>query len=179
MNTSRVSRLLVALLVFVLGCPVTAAQARNVIDRSSEYSFYASLASFALISGPPLFLSGKLAEASRSSDPGKNPQCKQQPCRAEPLPDMEVKEISDTEDGDRQVILAVPDTPEYTVTLAWVPPADHHDVHDPTTAFTVGQMISFQPSPQASGWLLQDATGTALAFVPVPDLAEGTHTALF
>jgi len=41
------------------------------------------------------------------------------------------------------------------------------------------QQLSFKPSLQASGWLLQDNSGTALAFIPTNSNATKNHSALF
>jgi len=127
-----------------------------------------------VVAAPFVFVSEgaqKLADASTGSNP-TGPKSRRS--AGDNIPEMEVKEIGEDENGDLRVHLQRPDTPEHTIALTW---RGHEDT--PAAGFREGALIAFQPSPQTSGWLLRDDTGTALGFIPVADSAAEQHSTLF
>jgi len=160
-----------------LACALTlapAAHAGEDLNSSEGFFLSSTLIVAALVSAPFVLASegvGSLARASTRSDP----QAPKSRRSAEGnIPDMEIKEVDEDENGGRRVHLQAPDNPEHTITLIWQQREDN-----PTSGFREGARIAFQPSPQASGWLLRDDTGTALSFIPVAGNAAENHSALF
>lgn len=81
---------------------------------------------------------------------------------AVPLPPMEVKQVTTTATGERQVQLQVPEKADQTATLQW--PAI--DGEDPVAGFVVGQQVRFDPTDAGAGWTVKNSDGKALAYVP-------------
>jgi len=90
------------------------------------------------------------------------------------IPDMEVKEVGEDEEGNPQVKLQDPNNPRNYAVLSW---PKHRN--NPAMRFQQDQLIAFKPSDQGSGWLLQDNNGIALAFIPLAHNLAENHRALF
>jgi len=160
-----------ALLACALATTIPAAPiyAREM-NSSEAYLFISGLVSVAIVFSP-VAISEKMHDLStRSSDCN----CSSRRSAADSVPDMEVKQIVQDEGGIARVRLQAPDNPDIFATLSWPGQQDN-----PAAGFREGHMVSFQPSPQASGWLLRDEAGTALAFVPVEGMMRENHLSVF
>lgn len=83
------------------------------------------------------------------------------------LPPMQVTAVRTTAGGGREVeLVAHRDGKDETSVLRWP-----HRNDDPAAAFHVGQTVTFKPSTEGGGWMLQDEAGTQLAFVPTVEAA--------
>jgi len=172
-NLPKLTALVCAL---ALAVPVVPAAHAGEGVNSSEASVLMTSSLVSMVVAAPFVLVSEGAEKLANASAGSNRQSSGKSRRSadDTLPEMEVKEVGADENGDPRVHLQVPDTPEHTVTLTWPQRED-----SPAAGFREGQRIAFQPSPQASGWLLRDDTGTTLGFIPVADSAAEQHSALF
>jgi len=109
----------------------------------------------------------------RSSDIYDNHKQKRR-AATKPIPDMEVKTIDEDENGNPQVRLQDANNPAHFIILTWINRKDN-----PIEELEIGQRIHFQPSPQRSGWLVQDTTGKNYAFIAATDPEVDNHSALF
>jgi len=151
-----------------LATQVIPAQAGENMNRSDRSMLMATFA-VSLVIVSPVLLSMWASADTQQPDGAKSRRNAD-----DKLPDMEVKQVNEDDNGNPRVYLQVPNHPEQNIRLIW-----QKSTHNPTAAFREGSMISFKPSPQGSGWLLHDGSGAALAFVPVEDNASANHSALF
>jgi len=154
--------------VLVLLMPSAPIRAEGM-NTSEGYLFFSTLASAAVVFSPVL-MSEKLHDLSTRTD------CDCPPPRrnaADNVPPMEVKDVGLDENDIARVHLQAPDNPEMSATLTL---SGREAI---AAGFREGHLVSFHPSPQASGWLLRDDTGTWLAFVPTEGAARENHAALF
>jgi len=163
---SKNALLACALMMLMPSAPIHADEINN-----SQASVFISTLVSATIVFSPVIISEKLHDQSMRSDcdcpqPRRN--------AAGEVPDMEVKAVGQDENGAARVYLQAPDAPEVFATLVWPAQTTH-----PAAGFRAGQMVSFQPSAQRAGWMLRDAAGQALAFVPTEGAARELHAALF
>jgi len=162
--------------VLALAVPVipSLTHAGEGIDSSGMASMMISLAPSVIVSAPLSAVSWSLGKLHDASSASKHHSQKSRRSADDRLPDMEVKEVGTDEHGAPRVQLAVPGQPDHTITLIWPAREDN-----PAAGFQQGTLVSFQPSPLASGWLLRDDTGTALAFLPLTENASEAHSTLF
>jgi len=157
-----------------LAVPVVPAHAGEDVNSSEFYAVSTSVAVSLIVASPFLLASQGVQKLQEASAGSNHHRPKSRHSADDDIPDMNVKEVDRDENGDPRVHLEVPDNPEHTITLIW-----HGREDNPAAGFREGARIAFQPSPQASGWLLRDDTGTALGFIPVLDNAAENHSALF
>jgi len=165
---------LACVLALALAVPVLPAHAGEDLNSSEGSMLMSSLLVAVSVSAPFALVSESVGSLAGSTGSNRQGPAKARRSADDTIPDMDVKAVGEDEHGDLRVHLQVPDTPEHTITLTWQQRGDN-----PAASFREGQRIAFQPSPQASGWLLRDDTGTALAFIPVQDSAAENHSALF
>ncbi|UAU34154.1 hypothetical protein [Xanthomonas campestris] len=93
--------------------------------------------------------------------------------RAGTVAPMRVEAVETLPDGARQVRLQDPQQADNAALLRWQARQD-----DPAAGFHVGQMVSFQPTPAGSGWLVHAPQGEPLAFLPTDEAAasNSSHT---
>ncbi|MCL7714917.1 hypothetical protein [Stenotrophomonas mori] len=154
--------------------PTGAARASDHdLNGGSRASVLISGYSAVMVVSGPLFLSaaGARGAADLSSDSRERRDERARRIGAGPLPDMRVNSVATADDGGRRVTLEDPQNAENTATLQWPKRED-----DPAAGFSEGAMVAFQPSPQGSGWMVRDDTGTALAFVPTIQTADESRT---
>ena len=107
-----------------------------------------------------LSMSASTAISDSSARPDRKPH-------ADTLPPMEVTAVRTTAAGEREVeLVAHQDGKDETSVLRWPRRED-----DPAAAFRVGQTVTFKPSTEGGGWMVQDDAGAQLAFVPTVETA--------
>jgi len=151
----------------LLTTTMLSAQAGENMNSSDRGMLIATVVASVVISSP-FILSYYLSDDRPAAQP------KSRRSANDKLPDMEVKKVDEDENGNPRVYLEVPQHPEQNITLAW-----HKGEQNPAAAFREGSLIHLQPSPGASGWLMRDSNGAALAFVPLDSNAAENHSALF
>jgi len=184
---STISRLIVMLLACVLAFPISMAQAgkSNGSGRMDDFQssvFMTSVISAAILVMPVVFSKEGVEESIKASSKGsadsKAQRC-EKPCCGQVLPEMEVQQIGYDDKGQRQVVFALADNPQQSLTLLWLLPDLDKTLPDPAGGFAIGQKVRFQPSTQLSGCLLQDESGEALAFVPAANAVHSTYSESF
>ncbi|WP_153242493.1 hypothetical protein [Frateuria defendens] len=141
-------------------------------DSSNMNASDRSVLAGSLVVSLPLFLmSASMAKLSHSS-----PAAGKDRGKAGPLPDMRVNAVRTREDGGREVELISADASgkEDANHLVWGKRKD-----DPAVGFRVGETISFHPSPNGAGWMIKDARGAELTFVPTAKVASQTDSKLW
>jgi len=171
----KILRLIVILLSCVVVFPISVAQAgrpklSQPLDDFSSSVLMTSLISAAILVMPVAFSKEAIDDSSKASTESKAKRC-EKPCCGQPLPEMEVQHIGYDDKGQRQVVFAVADNPQQSLTLLWLLPGYDKNLPDLAAGFAVGQKVRFQPSTQFSGCLLQDESGAPLAFVPAANTA--------
>ena len=152
---SYVSLALVCSLGVALSLP--RAHAGEPMDPSERSVLYLSVG---LATPLMLSMSAGTALSYTSAQAGRPP-------RAATLPPMQVTAVRTTAAGEREVeLVAHRDGKDETSVLRWPQRKD-----DPAAAFRVGQTVTFKPSTEGGGWMLQDEAGTQLAFVPTVEAA--------
>ena len=141
--------------------------------NGSEISVLVTSASVAMVVSGPVFLSAagvrKTVDGSKASTERKDDKPRR--ISAGPLPDMQVKSISNTPEGGRAVALQDPTNAENTAQLQWPQREDN-----PAANFVVGQTVAFTPSPQGAGWMLRAEDGAVLTFVPTAEAVDESRT---
>lgn len=157
-----------ALLASALSSPAALA-GDDMSDRnpSAISTMVVSASAFMIISSPLLLSMEAVASSSR-----KRQRDEPRP-RAQPLPDMKVTSIDTTAEGGRSVRLEVAGQPEQHTVLAWPQRQDN-----PAEGFELGQTITFAPTREGAGWILQGREGTALTFVPTAQSSSDSHSQL-
>jgi len=164
---NRITALVCALLLIIPTTALRAGEDEPFIEGVSISSGLVVLISIYFVVSIPL------AASEASSDRYYESKAARRKAKAN-IPDMEVKEVGETENGEPQVRLQDPNNPENYAVLMW--PTRKNN---PTSVFQEGALIRFQPSDQGSGWLLRDNTGIALAFIPLIDNRVENHRTLF
>jgi len=167
------NKLAILVCILLLAIPAVPLYAGEPSDNPVEnFSMGVSLSAFFIVSIPIyIIVSRPLEEVSDKYDESKAARRSKAKDR---IPDMEVKEIGEDEQGNPHIHLQDPDNPENFAILSWL-----KHKNNPTTRFQQGKIIVFQPSAYGSGWLLRDDTGMALAFIPAIDNMTENHSALF
>jgi hypothetical protein len=140
-----------------LALSLPAAHAGEPMDPSERSVLYLSVGL-----ATPLMLS--MSASTALSDSSAAADRKQ---GAATLPPMQVTAIRTTADGGREVeLVAHHEGKDETSVLRWPRRED-----DPAAAFRVGQTVTFKPSTDGGGWMVQDDAGAQLAFVPTVETA--------
>lgn len=88
--------------------------------------------------------------------------------KAGPLPPLTVEKVERQADGAYQVALKNPEAPTDLAVVQW-PARDDN----PAQALKVGDVLAFTPTEAGAGWMVADAKGTTLAFMPTTDAVAG------
>jgi len=168
-------RALICAVLLVISSTSLYAESKVRVDVSDDlvenFVLSVSLSAFLVISIPIYYLIYRPLEAA--SDKYHDSRAARLKAKNN-VPDMEVKEISEDENGQRQVHLQDPNDPENFAILIWP-----NRKENPSSGFQKGEHITFQSSPQRSGWLLRDNKGTAMAFLPVDTMQQENYSSAF
>jgi len=172
--------ILLACILIVL-MPVTHAGKSQGSEDFQSSLFMTSVISAGILIMPVAFSKEAVEDSIKASSKGsaesKAKRC-EKPCCGQPLPEMKVQHIGYDDKGQRQVVFAVADNPQQSLTLLWLLPHfdENNTLPDPAAGFAVGQTVRFQPSTQFSGCLLQDQSGAPLAFVPAANTVRSHYS---
>lgn len=86
--------------------------------------------------------------------------------KAGALPPLTVERVTHQPDGSYEVALKNPQAPDAPAVVGWPARADN-----PAAGVKVGDVLDFTPTPAGAGWMVADADGAALAFLPTNDAA--------
>ncbi len=160
---------------FTLGCMLVALPARAGDDMNrSEVSTLVVSAGASMLVSAPLFVVANAANAVSEASTQADGKRKAQRVSAGPLPDMQVKAITETAEGGRTVALQDPTNPDYSAQLHWPQREDN-----PAANFSVGQTVAFTASPKGAGWMLRADDGAVLTFVPTIEAAGDSRSRVF
>jgi|GEM_PF-5956317 len=87
---------------------------------------------------------------------------------------LAVKNIETAANGNQQIYFADPKNPEQYLVLTYP-----KEAYEMAANFKQNDVVSFEPSPHRSGWLLKDEQGIALAFAPAPGNEADNYSYLF
>jgi|GEM_PF-2727272 len=115
--------------------------------------------------------------SKRNDDKTKNEKTgvKQRHTANDIIPAMAVKNIAKNENDQPFVFLENPNDAKQHITITW----QKNEKINPAAEFRKDTMISFKPSTQKTGWLLQDDRGQDVAFMPLPDNLSDNHSQTF
>jgi len=166
---------LICAVLLVISSASLYAESKVRVDASDDlvenFAISVSLSAFLVIIIPIYYLIYRPLEAT--SDKYNDSRAARLKAKNN-VPDMEVKEISEDENGQRQVHLQDPNDPENFAILIW----PNRQENQPS-GFQKGEFITFQASPQRSGWLLRDNKGAAMAFLPVDAMQQENYSSAF
>lgn len=161
----RFSILAAALTMVMASSPVAA---QDSTEQSVSYGMVGSVLSVAVITAPIwLTVAGfeGSAKGSERRNKGKHEGGKAG-TKAGPLPPLTVEKVEQQPDGGCKVSLKNPEAPDDLAVVQWPARAD-----TAAPAVKQGDVLAFTPTETGSGWMVADAKGTALAFMPTTDAA--------
>jgi len=82
--------------------------------------------------------------------------------------------VEHTPEGGIEMALQNPQAPDASAVMAWPARADN-----PAAGVKAGDVLDFTPTPAGAGWMVADAQGTALAFLPTNDAAATSMSERF
>lgn len=159
--------ILAAALTMVLASSPVAAQ--DSTEKSVSYGMVGSVLSVAVITAPVwLTVAGfeGSAKGSQRRSTAKAGGAGRAGSKAAPLPPLTVEKVERQADGAYQVALKNPDAPADLAVVQW-PARDDN----PAQALKAGDVLAFTPTEAGAGWMVADAQGTQLAFLPTTDAA--------
>jgi hypothetical protein len=162
----RFSILAAALTMVMASSPVAA---QDSTDKSVSYGMAGSVLSVAVITAPIwLTVAGfeGSAKGSERRSKGKHEGAGKAGAKAGPLPPLTVEKVEQQPDGGCKVSLKNPEAPNDLAVVQWPARAD-----TAAPAVKEGDVLAFTPTETGSGWMVADAKGTALAFMPTTDAA--------
>lgn len=164
----RYSILAVALSV-ATAIPHAGAQNFTPSQQSVSYAAISAYVSIAVVTAPIWLTAAGFHASSKGSErrgAAKDKGAGAADAKAGPLPPLTVEKVERQADGAYQVALKNPDAPTDLAVVQW--PARENN---PAQALTVGDVLDFKPTEAGAGWMVADAQGTALAFLPTTDAA--------
>lgn len=162
----RFSILAVALSVAIAAPP---AHAQNFTpgQKASSVVMLGSFISVAVITAPIWLTAAGFKESGKGSE--RRTAAKATGTgngKAGPLPPLTVEKVERQADGGYQVALKNPQSPDDLAVVQW-PARDEN----PAQALKVGDVLDFTPTEAGAGWMVADAQGATLAFMPTTDAA--------
>jgi hypothetical protein len=162
-----------SILAVALGMAVAAPQAGaqhfTPSQQSVSYAALSAYVSIAVITAPIWLTAAGFKESGKGSErrsAAKDKGAGTAGAKAGPLPPLTVEKVERQADGAYQVALKNPQSPDDLAVVQW-PARDEN----PAQALKVGDVLDFTPTEAGAGWMVADAQGTALAFLPTTDAA--------
>lgn len=164
MRSSLISAALATLLV---AAPVHAGDPpEGFSDKVTSYGMMGSSVAVAIVTSPVwLTLGASLAGSEKLSESG-NGKGKGKAAKAQPLPPLTVETVETKADGAVEVALRNPESPDVAV-IQW--PARENN---PGKTLKVGDVLDLTPTEAGAGWMVANAKGETLAFMPTADAAK-------
>ncbi len=158
MRSSLISAVLASVLVVA---PVQAND--NLSDKALSYAAIGSFMTLYVVTSPVWLTSAALDKASaKSKVNGRKTAGK-----AGPLPPLTVETLETKADGAVEVALKNPDAPEELAVVQWPARDDNSG-----KGLKVGDVLDFTPTEAGAGWMVANAKGETLAFMPTADAAK-------
>lgn len=164
MRSSLISAALATLLV---AAPVHAGDPpEGFSDKMASYGMVGSSMAVAIVTSPVwLSLGASMAGSEKLSTSG-NKNGNGKVAKAQPLPPLTVETVETKADGAVEVALRNPESPELAV-IQW--PARENN---PGETLKVGDVLDLTPTEAGAGWMVANAKGETLAFMPTADAAK-------
>ncbi|WP_282295720.1 hypothetical protein [Stenotrophomonas sp. PS02289] len=118
-----------------------------------------------LVTAPIWMASGAAMMASDKSSDGNTG--KKTAGKAGKLPPLTVEKVDTKADGAVEVALKNPESPEDLAVIQW--PARENN---PGKTLKVGDVLALTPTEAGAGWLVANAQGETLAFMPTADAVK-------
>ena len=164
MRSSLISAALATLLV---AAPVYAGDPpTGFSDKVGSYGVAGSSVAVAIVTSPVwLTLGASIAGSEKLSESG-NGKGKDKAAKAQPLPPLTVETVETKADGAVEVALRNPESPDLAV-IQW--PARENN---PGKTLKVGDVLDLTPTEAGAGWMVANAQGETLAFMPTANAAK-------
>lgn len=171
MRSSLISAALATLLV---AAPVHAGEPpTGFSDTVSTYGIVGSSVAVAIVTSPVwLTLGASLTGAEKLSESGDD-KGKNKVAKAHPLPPLTVETVETKADGAVEVALRNPESPDIAV-IQW--PARENN---PGSTLKVGDVLDLTPTETGAGWMVANAKGETLAFMPTSDAARNQKSEVY
>jgi len=163
---------LLAIALCAVGMPAPA-QVVGSNHPVASSAIMTSVVSVVVVTAPVWLVSAGVSKASDASA-RRSRAAKQERRKAGPLPPLTVENVERTPDGGVQMVLQNPQAPDDLAVIAWPARADN-----PAAGVKVGDVLDFTPTAAGAGWMVADAAGAALAFLPTTDAAATTLSERF
>ncbi|WP_312320910.1 hypothetical protein [Stenotrophomonas sp.] len=162
MRSSLISAALATLLV---AAPAQAGEPpKGFSDKVTSYAMIGSVASVVIVTSPVWLTLGASAAIVDGVDGSGKEEGKI--AKAKPLPPLTVERVETKADGAVEVALKHPESPEVAV-IQWPARED-----SPGKTLKVGDVLDLTPTEAGAGWMVANAKGETLAFMPTSDAAK-------
>ena len=164
----RYSILAVALSV-AIAAPQAGAQNFTPSQQSVSYAAISAYVSIAVVTAPIWLTAAGFKGSAKGSErrsAARDKGAGAAGAKAGPLPPLTVEKVERQADGAYQVALKNPEAPADLAVVQW-PARDDN----PAQALKAGDVLAFTPTEAGAGWMVADAKGTQLAFLPTTDAA--------
>ena len=162
-----------ALALMATSLPVGAQNLSNASPVTSSV-LTTSVVSLAVITAPVWLSALGVSELHDASMPHNRAARAAKRQKAAPMPPLTVERVTHQPDGSYEVELKNPQAPDAPAVVAWPARADN-----PAAGVKVGDVLEFTPTPAGAGWMVADAGGAALAFLPTHDAAATSMSGRF
>ncbi|WP_282295721.1 hypothetical protein [Stenotrophomonas sp. PS02289] len=157
------SVLISAVLASALIAAPVQAETHDLSDKAMSYAAIGSFVTLYVVTSPVWLTSAAVDKLSaRSKANGKKTAGK-----AGRLPPLTVEKVETQADGAVEVTLKNPEAAEDLAVVQW-PARDD----SPGKALKVGDVLDFTPTDVGAGWMVANAQGETLAFMPTDDAAK-------
>jgi len=154
-----------ALATLLVAAPVHAGEPpEGFSDKMASYGMVGSSVAVAIVTSPVwLTLGASMAGSEKLSTSGNG---NGKVAKAQPLPPLTVETVETKADGAVEVALRNPESPELAV-IQWPAREDN-----PGETLKVGDVLDLTPTEAGAGWMVANAKGEKLAFMPTADAAK-------
>ncbi len=164
---------LLALALLATSLPAGAQNLSNASPVTSSV-LTTSVVSLAVVTAPVWLSALGVSQLHDASMPHNRAVRAAKRQKAGPLPPLTVERVTHQPDGSYEVELKNPQAPDAPAVVAWPARADN-----PAAGVKAGDVLDFTPTPAGAGWMVADAQGTALAFLPTNDAATTSMSERF